>query len=164
LTAGDAVWITTALFHTERSNEHDFAATDIIDRTLEEKLTIVDRRTVELHVYQHCVANLPPQHAQLRMLVETAPGRRRLFRRGDPVDPGRLGSEAQRGKRVSPDRDDVPDKYRYLLDWYRAVYSPAPEPNGLGADPILGLRGLGREIWEGEHPDEYVARLRAGWP
>ncbi len=30
-------------------------------------------------------------------------------------------------------------------------------------DPILRLRGLGKEIWGDEHPDEYVRRLREGW-
>lgn len=30
-------------------------------------------------------------------------------------------------------------------------------------DPILQLRGLGKEIWGNEHPDEYVSRLRLSW-
>jgi bifunctional DNA-binding transcriptional regulator/antitoxin component of YhaV-PrlF toxin-antitoxin module len=30
-------------------------------------------------------------------------------------------------------------------------------------DPILSLTGLGREIWEGVDPDEYVRNLREGW-
>jgi hypothetical protein len=30
-------------------------------------------------------------------------------------------------------------------------------------DPLLGLRGSGRQIWADEHADEYVARLREGW-
>ncbi len=28
---------------------------------------------------------------------------------------------------------------------------------------ILDLRGIGKGLWEGEHPDEYVRRLREGW-
>lgn len=32
-----------------------------------------------------------------------------------------------------------------------------------GQDPILALRGLGKEIWKGVDPDEYVAKLREGW-
>ena len=31
------------------------------------------------------------------------------------------------------------------------------------ADPILGLRGLGKEIWADENADAYVRRLREGW-
>jgi len=30
-------------------------------------------------------------------------------------------------------------------------------------DPILALRGLGKEAWRGVDPDEYVAALREGW-
>ena len=30
-------------------------------------------------------------------------------------------------------------------------------------DPILALRGMGREIWVNEDADAYVDRLRSGW-
>jgi len=30
-------------------------------------------------------------------------------------------------------------------------------------DPIRGLIGLGKEIWEGVDPDEYIEELREGW-
>jgi hypothetical protein len=30
-------------------------------------------------------------------------------------------------------------------------------------DPLLELRGSGRELWADEHADEYIARLRADW-
>lgn len=30
-------------------------------------------------------------------------------------------------------------------------------------DPILSLVGLGKEIWEGVNPDEYVRNLRKSW-
>ncbi len=30
-------------------------------------------------------------------------------------------------------------------------------------DPILSLRGLGKEIWQDEDADAYVKRLREGW-
>ncbi len=30
-------------------------------------------------------------------------------------------------------------------------------------DPLLSLRGSGRELWRDEHADEYVRRLRDGW-
>ena len=30
-------------------------------------------------------------------------------------------------------------------------------------DPILALRGLGKEIWADEDADAYVRRLREGW-
>jgi hypothetical protein len=30
-------------------------------------------------------------------------------------------------------------------------------------DPLLALRGSGRDLWADEHADEYVRRLREGW-
>lgn len=30
-------------------------------------------------------------------------------------------------------------------------------------DPLLALRGSGKELWDDEHADEYVRRLREGW-
>jgi hypothetical protein len=30
-------------------------------------------------------------------------------------------------------------------------------------DPLLALRGSGRDIWADEHADEFVHRLREGW-
>lgn len=30
-------------------------------------------------------------------------------------------------------------------------------------DPILALRGVGRELWTDEGVDAYVSRLREGW-
>jgi hypothetical protein len=30
-------------------------------------------------------------------------------------------------------------------------------------DPILALRGSGKELWADEHADYYVRRLREGW-
>jgi len=33
-----------------------------------------------------------------------------------------------------------------------------------GNDPILSLRGAGKEIWQDEDADAYVRRLRENWP
>ena len=30
-------------------------------------------------------------------------------------------------------------------------------------DPLLALRGSGKDLWADEHADEYVRRLRDGW-
>jgi hypothetical protein len=30
------------------------------------------------------------------------------------------------------------------------------------SDPILGLRGLEKEIWVNEKPDDYASRIRGG--
>jgi hypothetical protein len=96
------------------------------------------------------------------MLRTVGRGRRRLFRPGDPVHPARIGAK------TLPERDELPAPYRELLDWYerdyvgRARAEPARE-RGRGADPLLALRGSGRELWSDERPDEYIERLRSGW-
>jgi len=88
------------------------------------------------------------------MLVETAYGRRRLYRPGDPQHPQRRG-------RMFPDRRDVPSQYAELIDWYERTNSRAVP--GKAPDPLLALRGSGRELWADEHADAYVNRLREGW-
>ena len=113
------------------------------------------RPGVQVHAYLHCVANKPPNPGRYRMLVETSKGRRRLFRPGDPCDPGRTT-----GKDVPRD-DEIPPEYGDLIDWYRNEYVHNGERRV--ADPILSLHGLGKEIWADEEADAYVRRLREGW-
>ena len=40
---------------------------------------------------------------------------------------------------------------------YVAQAGPTP------VDPVLALRGVGRELWADEEADAYVSRLREGW-
>jgi hypothetical protein len=90
------------------------------------------------------------------MLFETRKNMRRLFRPGDPYHPDRDGGK------VVPAKEDIPFKYQGLLDWYQSEYArqrPDPEKT----DPLLSLRGSGKELWADEHADEYVRRLREGW-
>jgi hypothetical protein len=49
-----------------------------------------------------------------------------------------------------------------LLDWYETEYGKGAVEEGR-ADPLLALRGSGRELWADEPPDQYVRRLRSGW-
>jgi len=81
---------------------------------------------------------------------------RRLFRPDDTYHPDRAGSK------TTPTREDLPAEYHYLLDWYASEYARSGAPEGR-ADPILKLRGLGKNIWAGENPDVYVRHLREGW-
>ena len=37
------------------------------------------------------------------------------------------------------------------------------DDRGQAVDPILGLFGLGKEIWMNENADAYVRRLREDW-
>ena len=48
-----------------------------------------------------------------------------------------------------------------LIAWYRTDY--AGSGGQRVTDPILSLRGTGKEIWADEDADAYVERLRKGW-
>jgi len=90
------------------------------------------------------------------MLFETSDGRRRLFRKGDSFHP-----ERNEGK-ITPKRDDLPHGYSGLLNWYDE-WSSTGGPNQKKQDPLLSLRGSGKQLWASEHADDYVRRLREGW-
>jgi hypothetical protein len=90
------------------------------------------------------------------MLFATGRLTRRLFHPGDPYDPSREGSK------TIPEREEIPSQYHELLDWYERRLASRPSER-VEEDPILRLRGLGKEIWANQHPDEYVRRLREGW-
>jgi hypothetical protein len=107
--------------------------------------------TIYQHANQHCVANRPPNNARLSMLIETSDGLRRLYRRGDPIDPRRVGA------RHLPHLASLPESYRPLLDWYTAWESK--NAGDLSADPLLALAGT----WTFGDADTYVRELREGW-
>ena len=156
LKVADEVWLAAALLHQEHPDRADFTVAEIVERARHEGLTPDLRPGVYVHAVLHCVANRPPNPARYRMLVETAPNRRRLYRPGDPAHEGR------RGAKVTPVRSAIPLKYHPLLDWYEREYAPQrgsrPE-----ADPLLALLGSGRALWADEPADPYVRRLREGW-
>jgi hypothetical protein len=156
LKVADEVWLATALLHREHPDRADFTVAEIVERAHREGLTRELRPGVYIHANQHCVANRPPNPGRYRMLFETAPNRRRLYRPVDPAD------EARRGAKSTPARSAIPAKYHPLLDWYEREYAPR---RGLDpeTDPLLALRGSGRGLWAEEHADEYVRRLREGW-
>src|SRR5437660_239928 len=109
----DEVWIAAALLHRENPEATDFSIEEIVDRARREGLHEPLRPGVYVHIVQHCVANRPPSPGRYRMLVETAPGRRRLFRTGDSYHLAREGSK------IHPAVDELPEQYRDLLEWYR---------------------------------------------
>lgn len=152
----DEVWIATALLHREHPERADFSVEEIVERAKNEALSIPFRPGVYVHVVQHCVANRPPNPARYRMLFQTSPGRRRLFKKGDAYHPGR------EGKKIVPDRDEMPYGYNALLNWYRD-WCLVAATNSPAKDPLLALRGSGKHIWADEHADEYIRRLREGW-
>lgn len=124
----DEVWVATALLHRENPTREDFSISEIVRRAEREGLHPKHRPGVQVHASLHCVANKAPNPARHRMLVETRPRRRRLFRPGDPVDEGR------RSGKVRPDSQDLPERYRYLIDWYDSDFSH----NGRGGGSRAG--------------------------
>jgi hypothetical protein len=152
----DEVWIVVALLHRENPGTSDFSVDEIMERAVREQIVGPIRPGVYVHVVQHCVANRPPNPARYRMLLETGPGRRRLFRKGDACHPGREGSK------ITPQFEEIPPGYADLLQWYRN-WSTVATNDSQGADPLLALAGSGKALWADEHADEYVRRLREGW-
>src|ERR1700732_1776137 len=152
----DETWIAAALLQREHPTQEDFSIEEIVDRADRESLAGLLRPSVYVHVVQHCVANRPPNPGRYRMLFETAEGRRRLFREGDPSHPDREGSKKK------PNAEDLPADYANLLVWYRE-WSRNSIEDAIKNDPLLSLRGTGRRLWADEHADEYVRRLREGW-
>ena len=84
LRVADGLWIATALLHREQPNRLDFTIQEIEARLGRESLAIARRPDVDSHLSVHCVANLPPSGRRYRILLETAPSRRRLYRLGNP--------------------------------------------------------------------------------
>ena len=148
----DEVWIATALLHREHPEAADFSLKEIEARLVREGLTEDKRPGIYPHLSVHCVANRPPDRGRYRMLFETAPSRRRLFRPGDPYHPKREGGK------IVPDGAEIPAKYHSLLDWYEHDWAPTSP-----TDPLLALAARHRELWRVVDPDDYVRRLREGF-
>lgn len=151
LRVADEVWIATALLHREQPGASDFGLKEIEARLVREGLT-EKRPGVYPHLSVHCVANRPPDKGRYRMLFETAPSRRRLFRPGDPYHPSREGGK------ILPDRAEIPSKYHGLLDWYERQWAPVTP-----GDPLLALAARHRKLWRTVDPDDYVRQLREGF-
>ncbi len=156
LKVADEVWIAVALLHREHSGRLDFSVEEIVGRAQRENLYGSLRPGVYVHVVQHCVANRPPNPARYRMLLETGPGRRRIFRKGDTYHPQREGGK------ITPHPGCLPPGYSGLFRWYHEWSRNMAEAD-LAQDALLALAGSGRELWADEHADEYVRRLRESW-
>jgi hypothetical protein len=152
----DEVWIATALLHREHPDRADFSIEEIIQRASKEAGQQPLRPGVYVHVVQHCVANRAPNPGRYRMLYESAPGRRRLFRNGDNYD------LAREGAKIVPSTEDIPSEYTGLVDWYRDWNQNSIEER-IKNDPLLALYGDGKDLWADETADDYVRRLREGW-
>lgn len=152
----DEVWIAVALLHREQPARLDFTVEEIVERAKQESIAGAQRPGLYVHVQQHCVANRPPNPGRYRILYETGPGRRRLFRQGDDYHPEREGSK------TVPDIGEIPEIYAGLLSWYRGWKARTLKSASMN-DPLLSLAGSGKHLWATEHTDAYIGRLRRGW-
>lgn len=125
-------WIGCALLQQE-DIQGSFTPMDITERFNTEiadgKTTGPLRPGVLIHATIHNLANHKPVPNRLKLLIRTTDDRRRLFRSGDPVHPGRIN-----GPTILDKADELPECYLPLLKWYEEVYLKA---NGLAqAHPV----------------------------
>lgn len=152
----DEAWCALASLHHDYPERRGFTAKEILQRAAQRSATQL-RPGVQVHIYQHNVANVPPSSARYRMFFRLPDGTFRLFLPGDLCDPQRKG-------KTKPDWEDLPARDRHLLDFYEHEFKarhndPVPED-----DPLVALRGLGRKLWEeAGGADRYVRIERTSW-
>ncbi|MBV9770308.1 MAG: hypothetical protein JOZ32_12105, partial [Bryobacterales bacterium] len=111
----DETWLALALLHHNNPERTSFTAKEILDRVKAEQVHSELRPGVQVHIYLHNVANAEPNSAKYRMFYKLPDDTYRLYRPGDPSHSARKG-------KTMPERDELPEKYRYLLDWYEQEY------------------------------------------
>jgi hypothetical protein len=157
LRVADEAWLALASLQRGNPARQDFSAGEIFERVRSVAVHASLRPGVAPHISLHNVANVPANSARHRMFYRTPSGRYRLFRPGDDFHPSRTG-------KTKPERDELPEQYQELLDWYEKSYcAGGANIRAVGEDPFLAMRGVGQEIWAGVNSDAYVDSLRAGW-
>jgi hypothetical protein len=152
----DEVFIATALLHRENPSREDFTLIEIVERVERENIFGKTRPGVRVHASLHCVANRPPNPGRYCMLYATGDRTRRLLLAGDDIHPDRSG-------KIFPEPEEVPSKYRELLEWARERHSRGGGHRGKWLGDLFKMRGMGSELWRDERADDYVRRLRKGW-
>lgn len=152
----DECWVALALLQRNHPERLSFSAREILDRLKQEKIHAEVRAGVQPHIYLHNVANLAPNSARYRMFYRLDDGAYRLFRPGDDFHPARAGKSM-------PERSGLPPRYHHLLDWYEKDYCRRANQLLGDSDPVLRMRGVGKEIWADEGGDAFVATERQGW-
>jgi hypothetical protein len=139
LSIADTIWLATALLHRENPKARGFDHRTIL-RKVTELDPFLNSRSVSTHLSTHCIASKAANPATLRTLTETSEGLLRLYHDGDPCHPTR------RSGRALPKPNTLPDRYRDLLSSY-ADSRPAQNIVPAEEDPILGISGVGKEMW-----------------
>ena len=135
----DQVWIAVALLHREQPERLGFTATEIIGKVRAEFASA--RPGISVHIYLDPVAPLAPNPGRYRILSPVGDKQYRLFRAGDHYHPEREGGKIQ------PSPQDLPPKFRELLEWYRG-YS-RQHPGFTEDDPLFEIMGK----WGSQHTD-----------
>jgi len=135
MTTAIATWLATALLHTENKDRDSFQIKEIFQKIRDEDLIQTSDNTLMAHITVHCVANTKPWPNIHRKLLRVSPGRYRLYKDGDDYHPSREGGQS------APSADEVPVKYRDLIEWYNAKYNVGTEPKksksaGLTVTPV----------------------------
>jgi hypothetical protein len=157
----DRLWIAVVLLYKTHPSRTAFSKREILEKLEEEGLAAdVERGTLNAHLDQHLIANLPPSSGKYRMLFETSDGNLRLFQPGDYTHPARL--QLRKPSKILPRIQEVPQRYHYLLDWYEEWNrkTSLPQSPNYDDDPLIRLIGSGKHVWADEHADEYVENLR----
>ena len=149
----DEAWIALASLHRKHPERQSFSAAEIMESAKREKAHSKSRAGLQPHIYVHNVANLRPNSATYRMFYKVGDGYR-LFRPGDDFHPDRKG-------KVAPHREELPEQYHPLLDWYEKEYSRQAATTNDDEDPVLQMWGVGKEIWKDEDGDAFIVRERA---
>ncbi|HUJ50543.1 MAG TPA: hypothetical protein VLW25_10100 [Bryobacteraceae bacterium] len=158
ISAADLVWIAAASLTREFPERPGFSPDEIRRRVhdLEPDAGFPDA-TIRTHIGRHCVANKKPDPGKHRKLYANPDGSYRLYWSRDPFDP-----ERKSGKSL-PDPNRIPAKYHELLAWYRGLDADLPGESQ-ETDPILALRGLGKELWRDLGGGEkFIRELRQDW-
>ena len=154
----DECWIALATLTQRHPEREAFSGKEILDEVRRLALHTELRPGVTPHIHLHNVANLPPNTARYRLFYRLDDGSYRLYRPGDTYHPERSAGKS------APRTEDVPVEYHHLIDWYDSVYCAGKsETPRLLDDPILRLRGLGKDLWKEIDPDAFVNDLRSMW-
>lgn len=117
LSVANLIWIAVALLHTENKEKDVFQVKQIFQKAKDLGLSHAADETLMMHISLHCVANAKAQPNKHRKLFRITSGWYRLYRTGDPYDISR-----EKG-RTTPLAEEIPQEYRYLIEWYNNEYS-----------------------------------------
>lgn len=151
----DEVFLVVATLHHQNPEKEEFTVQEILSEAERLKFDGEIRPGFQVHVRQHCVANLKPNPGDYRMVFATGKSSRRLLKKSDEIHPQRKG-------KMFPELKDVDPMYFGLITWAKQRYEASGEESELFAD-FLALHGSSKGLWKDEPADEYIARLRGDW-